>query len=164
MSAWQGFLTWIEGSPLGDALRDSGVWTYGVINLFHILGIATLFGSVLALDLRLMGWRRDTSLVGITTVTMPLAIAGFTIAALSGLCMLSVNGSEYAGNPFLPIKFTAIALALVNAIVIGRLPAWRERSARDLAPKEQKQLAVLGGISLVCWLAAISAGRMIGYW
>ena len=32
------------------------------------------------------------------------------------------------------------------------------------ARREQIQLAVAGGASLLCWLTAIAAGRMIGYW
>ena len=48
-------LTWLEGSGLGYAMRSAGVWSYGVANLIHILGVATLFGSVLVLDLRLLG-------------------------------------------------------------------------------------------------------------
>ena len=41
-------LAWLEGSALGHAIRDSGVWTYAILNLTHILGVSTLFGSVLA--------------------------------------------------------------------------------------------------------------------
>ena len=48
-------LTWLEASGLGHAMRGAGVWTYGITNLIHILGVATLFGSVLMLDLRLLG-------------------------------------------------------------------------------------------------------------
>ena len=49
-------MTWLEGSALGHAMRDNGVWFYGIINLTHILGVATLFGSVAILDLRLLGF------------------------------------------------------------------------------------------------------------
>jgi hypothetical protein len=52
-------LSWLEGSALGETLRASGVWTYGVLNLGHITGIATLFGAVLLLDLRLVGLWSD---------------------------------------------------------------------------------------------------------
>jgi len=43
------FLTWLEASPLGALTRSLGVWSYGVINLVHILGIILLFGSILIL-------------------------------------------------------------------------------------------------------------------
>src|SRR5437867_1825808 len=55
-------MAWLQGSFLGHAMRESGVWTYGVVNLVHILGVASLFGSVLVIDLRLLGFWRSTSL------------------------------------------------------------------------------------------------------
>src|SRR5262245_45386814 len=121
----------MESSALGEALRASGVWTYGLLNLAHILGIATLFGSIVVLELRLMGWQRKVSLASVAAVTVPIAVSGFGVAALFGLGMLAVNGSDYIGNPFLPIKFAAIALALANSVAISRLSSWRDRSARE---------------------------------
>src|SRR6187402_2214372 len=93
----------IEQSALGNAVRDLGGWGYALINLTHILGIAILFGSALLLDLRLLGWRRQIPLDAITSSTLPLMKFGFVIAATSGICLLSANASEYAGNPFLLI-------------------------------------------------------------
>lgn len=160
----QELLAWIEASSLGHAMRNAGVWAYGVTNLIHILGVATLFGSVLVLDLRLLGFWSRVPLRGVTAPTVPLAAIGFAIAAASGACLVSTNATEYSGNPFLLIKFTAIALGLVNAIALSLLPAWRARLVRDLTTSEHRQLAVAGGVSLASWLTAVSAGRLIGYW
>ena len=149
---------------LGVAVRRSGVWTYGILNLFHILGVSTLFGSILILDLRLLGWLRRGTIAELALVTIPLARIGFIVAAMAGITMLSTNGPDYVGNPFLLIKFPAILAGLLNAAVISRLPAWRACGHRELSAHERRQLAVMGGISLVCWTTALSAGRMIGYW
>jgi hypothetical protein len=157
-------LTWLEGSALGHAIRGSGVWTYGLLNLAHIFGIATLFGAILVLDLRLLGVWRDVPLASLARPTVPVAATGLCLAVASGVCMISTNASEYIGNPFLLIKFPAIALGLINVAVLGRMPAWRERAVRAPTPQERTLLAVMGGISLVCWVIALSAGRMIGYW
>ncbi len=157
-------LTWLEGSALGHAIRGSGVWTYGLLNLAHILGIATLFGSILVLDLRLLGLWRTVPLAALARPAVPVAAVGFCLAAASGLCMITTNASEYIGNPYLLIKFPAIGLGLLNVFALSRLPAWKEREVRDASSRERVQVAVLGGISLACWLTAISAGRMIGYW
>ena len=157
-------LVWLEGSALGQLVRASGVWAYGIVNLVHIFGIATLFGSVLALDLRLVGLWRRVPLAAVATPTVPLAAFGFCIAALSGLCLLSVNATEYGGNPFLLLKFAAIALGLTNVAALHFVPAWRARAAREPAAGERTQLAVAGAISLGAWLTAVGAGRMIGYW
>jgi hypothetical protein len=96
--------------------------------------------------------------------TVPLAAAGFCIAAPSGLCMLATNASEYIGNPFLLIKFPAIALALANALALSVVPAWRARAMREPEPRVRRALAALGAVSLAAWLTAVAAGRLIGYW
>ena len=157
-------LTWLEGSGLGAAMRNAGVWSYGVANLIHILGVATLFGSVLVLDLRLLGVWKRAPLAAIATPTVPLAMTGFTIAVLSGSCLIATNATEYIGNPLLLIKFPAIGLGLLNALALGFVPAWRERGAREPTPLERRRLAIFGGVSLASWLTAVSAGRLIAYW
>jgi hypothetical protein len=157
-------LAWLEASGLGHAMRNSGVWTYGVANFVHILGVATLFGSILVLDLRLLGLWARVPLAALAAPTVPISAVGFTIAVLSGACLIATNASEYAGNPFLLIKFPAIAVALLNALALGTLPEWRERESRQPSSKERRRLALFGGVSLVSWTTAIGAGRLIGYW
>lgn len=157
-------LVWLEGSALGHAMRNAGVWTYGIVNLTHILGVSSLFGSVLVLDLRLIGLWRRVPLGAIARPTVPIATAGFIVAATSGVCLITTNGSEYVGNPFLLIKFPAIFLGVVNVAILSRLPAWKARETRDVTESEQRVLSVFGAISLLSWLTAIGAGRLIGYW
>jgi hypothetical protein len=158
------FLAWLEGSMLGHAMRNSGVWTYGVVNLGHILGVATLFGAVVVLDLRLLGVWRTVPLPSIAGPTVPVATTGFVIAAVTGVALLATKATEYAGNPFLLIKFPAIAVALVNVAVVTSRPAWKQMSHPEPAPADRRTLAIAGAISLAAWLTAIGAGRMIGYW
>jgi hypothetical protein len=157
-------LAGLQGSALGHAMRESGVWTYGVVNLAHILGVGSLFGAVLVLDLRLLGLWRSVPLAAVARPTVPVAATGLVVAVASGLCLLATNGTEYVGNPFLYIKFPAIGLGLLNVLVLHSLPAWKGRKTREPSGRERLQLAAAGGVSLLCWLTAISAGRMIGYW
>jgi len=158
------FLAWLESSPVGHLMRDHGVWTYSLVNLSHILGVATLFGSVLILDLRLLGCWRRVPIAMIRTVAVPLARIGFTMAALTGVGLLATKATEYRGNPFILIKFPAIAIALVNVAIVSRSAAWQALAYREPSPSEERQLAVMGGVSLLSWLTAVTAGRMIGYW
>ena len=158
------FMAWLEASALGHAMRDTGVWTYAVVNLAHILAIATLFGSILVLDLRLLGLWRRLPLVPLADAVTPLAAIGFIVAAVTGLGLLATKATEYVGNPFLLIKFPAIGLGLINVAVLGRSNAWRARRTRELSALEHRQLARVAAISLISWTTAIAAGRMIGYW
>jgi hypothetical protein len=158
------FLSWIESSALGEGIRNSGVWTYGLLNLGHVLGISLLVGSVLLLDLRLLGLWPSVPVANISRPTVPLSVVGFVLAVTSGICMISVNATEYYGNPFLLLKFPAIGLGLVNVAVVSRLPAWRAIGLREPTGPESRQLVVAATVSLVSWLAALAGGRMIGYW
>ena len=164
MTGLRDVLSWIQFSTLGVFMRQSGPWTYGIVNLVHILGVATLFGAILVLDLHLIGLWRRAPLAALARTIVPLGKTGFVIAAASGLCLLSSNATEYTNNPFFLIKFPAIGLGLINVWLIGRTAAWRALGERDPSPREGRVLALLGTISLLSWLTAISAGRMIGYW
>ena len=157
-------LAWLEGSPLGHAMRNAGSWSYGIVNLIHILGVGSLFGAVLVLDLRLLGAWRSIPLASIARPTESIAATGFVIALASGVCLITTNATEYIGNPFLLIKFPAIAVGFVNAAAVRQLASWKARESRELTPREQRLLSVFGAVSLASWLTAISAGRLIGYW
>jgi hypothetical protein len=155
---------WLQSSAVGMFMRGSGPWTYPVVNVIHVLGVATLFGAVLILDLRLLGVWRRAPLAAITTVAVPLAMAGFALAAASGVCLLAANALEYEDNPVLLVKFSAIGLGFINAIVLRRTAAWQAHTTRDLTHSEARRLGLMGGVSLVSWLTAVGAGRIIGYW
>jgi len=160
----EALLVWLEGSSLGQLMRASGVWAYGVVNLVHILGVATLLGAVLVLDLRLLGLWRRVPLAMLERPAVSLGVCGFVVAATSGLCLVTTNATEYIGNPFVPIKFTAIGVGLINVLGVQALADWRTRHAERQPPRQRLVLALVGGVSLACWLTAASAGRMIGYW
>jgi hypothetical protein len=91
-------------------------------------------------------------------------MTGFAIAATTGAAMLATKATAYMDNPFLLIKFPAIAVGLINVGALNRTRAWKEMGSRELSPREGRQLAVFGGMSLACWLTAITCGRMIAFW
>ena len=158
------FTAWMQASTLGHFMRESNPWTYAIVNLTHVLGIATLFGSLVVLDLRLIGFWRRTPLATIADVAAPVAAFGFSMAVVSGVGLFATKATEYVGNPFLYIKFPAIGLGMINVLALSRLTAWRERATRELSRGEHFQLALAGGLSLACWFTAIAAGRLIAYW
>jgi hypothetical protein len=157
-------MAWLEASALGHFMRESGPWTYALVNLAHILGIASLFGAILVMDLRLLGLWRRIPLAALADTAAPVAACGFALAALTGPALLATKATEYVGNPFLYIKFPAIAVGVVNALAVRRTTAWRARREREPSRLEARRLAWMGGLSLASWLTAIAAGRLIAYW
>ncbi len=155
---------WLEQSAFGEFMRTSSLWTYPVVNLLHILGIAALFGAATIIDLRLLGVWRRVPLRAVTDPAVPVAACGLGLALVTGAGLLATQATEYLGNPFLLIKFSAIAVGLGNAVAVRRLPAWQARGEREPTQTEHRRLAAVGGISLASWVAALAAGRLIAYW
>jgi hypothetical protein len=157
-------MAWLEGSAFAETLRGMGIWTFGVINLIHILGISLLFGSIALLDLRLVGFWQSIPIATVARPTVPLAAIGFLLAIPAGVMMLSFNTTEYHGNPFLYLKLPMVVVGLINVAVVSRLPAWRRaRAGAAPEPPDRWVLPVVGAVSLSIWLTVITCGRMIGY-
>ena len=157
-------MTWLEMSALGEAMRETGVWTYALVNLAHIFGISLLFGAIVVLDLRLLGFWRWIPLNLMARPTTAVAGVGFIIAFLTGPALLATKATEYVGNPFLPLKLIAIVAGIINIAVVHSLPAWKARANPDMAIGQKRQLALAGATSLFCWVSAISTARLIAYW
>jgi hypothetical protein len=160
----QDFMTWLEMSALGIAMRETGVWTYALVNLAHIFGISLLFGAIVVLDLRLLGAWGKIPLDLMAKPTTVVAGTGLTVAMISGPALLATKATEYVGNPFLPIKLIAIVLGIVNLIILHNLPAWKERANPEMGAAKRRQLAFAGSASLACWIVVISAARLIAYY
>ena len=157
-------MAWLEFSALGVAMRETGVWTYALVNLGHILGISLLFGAIVVLDLRLIGLWRRIPLDQMARPTTTVAGVGFAVAFLTGPALLATKATEYVGNPFLPIKLVAIALGIVNIAIVHNLSAWKQRANPQLGASQRRQLAMAGAVSLSCWVSAITAARLIAYY
>ncbi|UIK06432.1 DUF6644 family protein [Neorhizobium galegae] len=153
------FLAMAAETPLARALITSST-LYLLVNAAHILGIGMLFGAILALDLRLLGFAPAIPLAVVAPYLSRLAGAGVILAILTGLCLFSVRPLEYARNPAFLAKLGFVALGLLNVAVVHFNPGWRAVLAGDAPTTALRFSAVL---SIVLWISAVIAGRWIGF-
>jgi hypothetical protein len=159
IGAW---LAELEATALARALRDS-VWTYPLVNAGHILGVALLVGSIVPLDLRLLGVWRSVPLAPLWRVLTRTAAAGLVLAIGCGALLFVTRATEYAASGLFVCKMAIVAAGTANALVLRMaapdelLRAW---PALEMAPR-RVQLA--GGVSLAAWLTALTLGRLVGY-
>ena len=142
----------IEGSALAEAMRKS-LWLYPIANIGHVLGVATLFGMILAADLRLLGLGRALPLDAVLAFTLPWAIAGLLLALLTGPLLFAPEAVVLAANPFLRLKLLLLVAAGLNALGFHLL---RRRG--------QARPALSAAVSIAIWLLVIICGRAIAYW
>ena len=138
-------------------LQESG-WLYAGVNTLHVFAIALLVGAIVVLDLRLLGVWRSVPVATLARPAVAVSSFGLVLAILSGAALLSVQATEYVPNPFLYVKFAAILVGLVNVAFLRRAKwGWTD-------PRHTSRQAWAGLLSLLAWLTALSAGRLIAYW
>jgi hypothetical protein len=155
-------IAYLEGSSLADSIRENDV-LFPMIESVHVLAICLVVGSILAVDLRLLGVASIGRPVSrVTSGILPLTWGAFVVAVGSGGLLFISNATKYLANGFFIAKLLLIGAAGLNMLVFHAV------SARDL-PKwdEQARLPVsarlAGGLSICLWIAVVACGRWIGF-
>jgi hypothetical protein len=143
----------IAGWPGAVWLRQSPT-AYLFVNAAHILGIATLLGAILPLDLRLLGFFRRFPAEVLAPFLVRSAATGLCLAVLTGAWLFSLKPHEYLENRALRWKLVFLALALVNV-------AFQHRG--EALGRLSPGVRVRAGSSLCLWLSVLVAGRWIGF-
>lgn len=152
----------LQGSALGEAVR-SVEYLYPILEASHILAIALLVGPAFTFDLRLLGVGHRV--LPVTTAArnlLPISRAGFAIAVLTGLALLSAQATVVAGTGAAPWKFGLLGLACLNVLVFHcgiyrRVHEWTNAAVTPVAARTG------AGVSLIVWTGVIFAGRLLAY-
>ncbi|WP_208733624.1 DUF6644 family protein [Pseudomonas duriflava] len=140
-------------------MRQSSV-AYLLVNAAHIASFGILLGSIVSLDLRLLGAFRKVPLATLEPFLTRIAACGVVLAFLSGFWLFTVNAQDYISNRAFLIKLGLIGLALLNVLL--RHTAYRQTCLQEgkAVPRALQAHALL---SLTCWLGVVLAGRWIGF-
>ena len=149
----------LQESALGHVMRSSPA-LYPAVEILHILGFVALVGSILALDLRLLGLVRAIPIPPMAQLLLPVSRFGFLLAISMGFLLFSADAAHVVRNPAFQTKLLLIAAALVN-IAVAHAGPWRRVALWGAdAPAGAKVTAL---VSLLLWLGVICAGRLIAY-
>ena len=150
----------VERLPLAVAMRES-FWLYPTVESLHIAGIAGLFGTVLLLDLRLLGLGRGVLLSPLIRLVVPVSLASLVLVVLTGSLMFLAHAREFVALPLFVYKIGFIMLLLTNAAVLHL------RAAGHSDDPRAHRLGGLGHIqvalSIFGWLCVIGMGRWLAY-
>lgn len=154
---WSAVHAW----PVAEFVRES-VWAYPALETVHIVGLALVFGSILAYDLRLLGGHRDLSLSRLGDKLLPWVWFGFALNIVSGALLFASDAVEFAANTSFRAKMALLVLAALNAVwfqmrIAPAIPAWD----REAMPPPNARVAA--ALSIALWLAVITAGRLMAY-
>lgn len=138
-------------------------WSFPIIETVHVFALATVFGSIVMIDLRLLGISSRDSLVSkLSQEVLPWTWIAFAVAVLSGSLMFVSKATIYWHNTQFQLKFLAMFLAGLNMLafhfgVNRRLAQWDAQLPTPLAAR------VAGGLSVALWIFVLFMGRWIGF-
>ena len=153
-------MDWMVTTPI-NMLVIGYAWSWPTLESLHFLALCTLMGSLLVMDLRLIGFQRMIPLQAVHSL-MPLAIVSFAINFITGVGFLFGDPYTYAANYAFWVKMSLIVLAGLNFLVYFTKvePKIIHLGANEPTPPLAKAVGVL---SLVFWFGVLSYGRLLPY-
>lgn len=140
----------LEGLWLAQAMKHSA-WLYPTVETMHIWGIGMLFGSVVVMDLRVLGLGNKLNVSDLSRLGIAVAVIGFGLAVLTGSLMFIAQASELISSRLFILKMCMIFLLLANAVIL------RVRTIDNSMSKMQALLSLAG------WASVIGMGRWLAY-
>lgn len=162
MSLFLDLMAYLEDSAVAESIRE-GETLFPLIESIHVVAISLVVGSILALDLRLIGFASLDRPVGrLAGAILPVTWSAFAVAVASGSLLFVSNAAKYLANGFFDAKMILIAVAGLNMVVFHVVTA-RDlaRWEKDATPPLRARLA--GVMSILLWIAVVACGRWIGF-
>jgi hypothetical protein len=158
----RGLLTSLQGTALAERIRES-LYIFPTLEAIHVVGFTLVFGTILILDLRLLGLASASRPVHrVLADVLKWTWAMFAVTAVTGALMFVTNALVYFDNVYFRVKMALLVLAGVNMLAF-ELTARRTINNWDRARSAPPAGRVVAVVSLVIWVAVIFTGRMIGF-
>jgi|WetSurMetagenome_2_1015567.scaffolds.fasta_scaffold44960_2 hypothetical protein len=153
---------WIQKQPL-SMLIDQNFWVIPIIQTIHILAIATTFGSVVMINLRIFQMAgRSRTMAQTTHRFLPWIWWGLLVLLITGIGMT-------VGEPVRELTNPCFWMKMVLIIVAASVSLWFQGSVRRNAPVWQLtsdgRLAMRTGAAgvILLWCVIMVLGRWIAY-
>lgn len=151
-------IQWFASGSIGPYIM-SVPWLFPTLETLHFLGVCLLFGSLLLVDLRLLGVLRGGQM-GLAFTYLWITVGSFALLAATGAGFFLTNPFNYWSNPVFKIKLALIAFAGLNAIAFT---LFEHRQLLKLGPDLQARpfTKIASALSLTAWTLVLFAGRSL---
>jgi len=148
---------WFEDTPVGAAVRES-IWAFAVIESVHLLGLCLLGGSILLVDLRLLGFGlTGQPIAKLAAHARRWMILGLTMMIATGVPLMLAEALKTYYNTAFWVKITTLPFAIAFTFVV------RERMTRDESLMVSARTRIVAAVSIALWFTVAAGGRWIGY-
>ena len=153
-------MAWIEATALATWVRQSpSLWAYPTVLTLHTVGLGIVVGASTVVDLRLLGYARRIRLASLVPL-FPLMAVAFALNAATGIMLFMADATTKSKQPVFFVKLLLIFAALWCTMQVRKVVATNHGRGDDHVPARAHRLA---WITLLLWIGAITAGRLMAY-
>ena len=154
------FALWLAATPPSVFIQVHNAWTIPVIQSIHIVGIALVMGSVLMIDLRILGWAETDQSVGQTARRFgPWLTGALWLMLASGLLMVIGQPTRELMAFSFRLKMALVATGAIVAVLLLRALKKQGSGVGD----QGSGMRALAIVTFVAWVCVILLGRFIAY-
>ena len=151
----------IENWPLSWEI--GGTWLFPFIESIHVVTIAMVVGSILFVDLRLLGLAAMRySIRDLSRELIPWTWGAFVLSTITGLGMFITRAASHVLNPAFQWKMILLVLAGAN-MAWFHYRIYRHLDGTEHMNATPLQLKIIGSLSLFLWAGVVLAGRWVGH-
>ncbi len=152
------FCQWCNSSWWGHGVRDS-TWLFPFVEIFHLLGLGLLGGTILILNLRLMRLTFKTETTAeLAGEVQPWMIGSLAVMLVSGFLLFSTEAVKMCGNWAFQFKMLFLLLAGIYTFTIHRWITFHDDGRFGPALRIPAAL-----VSILLWTGVGLGGRALGY-
>ena len=146
-----GFSTWVRES--------NSLLAYPLILFLHTVGMGVLAGVSGLIDLRILGLAPEIQLDSMERL-LPIMWGGFWLNAITGAILFCPDATTKAVSVVFITKLVFVAVAMLLTVSIKKNVFSDPLASKRPASMNTKAVALA---SIICWLGAITAGRLLAY-
>ena len=154
-------LHWFYTTALGEVARNSRV-LWPAFESLHFVGLCVLFGSLLVVDLRVLGLGKNLISVSSVMPFIPLAFAAGLLNVVTGISFFCAQPETYWHNSAFKWKMALFVFGGLNALFFEFFERRRLTALPiDADTGSLAKLVALG--SMATWLVVMILGRTLPY-
>lgn len=154
---------WVDIENWEISWTIGGTWWFPLLESIHVVAITLMFGSLLMVDLRLLGVAANRySIKSLHKELVPWTWGTFVIAAVTGTGMFITRAASHVVNPAMQWKFFLLLLAFANMLVF-HVKIYKQIDRWDAPNPHAATLRFFGAASLIIWSGVMLSGRWVGH-
>ena|SRR5437868_7323085 len=141
--------------PASNPLNNNE-WSFPLLECIHIAGFALSIGTIVLVDLRLLGLAMRTQASAVLAKTLaPWTLVGLAVMLITGPLIFSSDPNMYLRNISFKFKMVALLTAILYHYTLHRWAVFRAP-----APAIGKLVAVF---SIALWVSVVAGGLFIAF-